>query len=287
MIDILENMKLTVEEEETIAISKEGRLLEIESFNLSLIGKFLTCKTFNKRAAMTTMRRVWGMHSGLQIIEVGTNLFQFKFQNDFDLNRVLRRGPWCFDNQLLLLKRWHKGMIASNVKLECASLWEQIWGAPFDMDSSQVETEVGNRMGTLEDVERCRRQDMQNYFMGVYVALPISKPLRNGGFIADLDGVRIWVKFKYERLPVFCHFCGLLGHDLRHCASHYAVEKNGGDVEYQYGDWLKASSGQKRLPPWKGAAESSSEPWMPENLGVNFFQRDDHAKNQGIDLDIQ
>ena len=75
VIDSLENMKLTAKKEETIVISKKGRLLEIESCNLSLIGKFLTCKAFNKRAAMTTMRRVWGMHSGLQIIEVGTNLF--------------------------------------------------------------------------------------------------------------------------------------------------------------------------------------------------------------------
>ena len=75
MIDSLENMKLTAEKEETIAISKKGRLLEIKSCNLSLIGKFLTCKAFNKRVAMTTMRRVWGMHFGLQIIEVGTNLF--------------------------------------------------------------------------------------------------------------------------------------------------------------------------------------------------------------------
>lgn len=126
MIDSLENMKLTAEEEEIIAISEEGRLPEIQSYNLSLIGKFLTCKALNKRAAMNTLRRVWGMHPGLQIIEVGTNLFQFKFLNDFDLNRVLRAELWCFDNQLLMLKRWHKEMTASNFKLESASLWVQI-----------------------------------------------------------------------------------------------------------------------------------------------------------------
>ena len=84
---------------------------------------------------------------------------------------------------------------------------------------------------------------MQNYFMRVRVALPIFNPLRRGGFIVGSDEVCTWVKFKYERLPVFCHFYGLIGHDLRHCASHYAIEKNGGDVEYQYGDWLKALGG--------------------------------------------
>lgn len=42
-----EKMKLTVEEEETIEISDEGRRVEIESCMLSLIGRFLTCKPFN------------------------------------------------------------------------------------------------------------------------------------------------------------------------------------------------------------------------------------------------
>ena len=90
VIDGLENMKLTALEEEVIAISEEGRLPEIESCNLSLIGKFLTYKVFNKRAAMNTIRRAWGMNTGLQIVEVGSNLFQFKFQIEFDLSRVLK-----------------------------------------------------------------------------------------------------------------------------------------------------------------------------------------------------
>ena len=44
-------------------------------------------------------------------------------------------------------------MTASNVKLDYASLWIQIWGAPFDMESPQVATEVGSRLGVVEDVE--------------------------------------------------------------------------------------------------------------------------------------
>ena len=45
---ILEKMKLTLEEEETVTISDEGWKEELESCALSLIGKFLTCKPFNK-----------------------------------------------------------------------------------------------------------------------------------------------------------------------------------------------------------------------------------------------
>ncbi|KAK7819416.1 hypothetical protein CFP56_040402 [Quercus suber] len=75
----------------------------------------------------------------------------------------------------------------------------------------------------------------------VRVAIPISKPIRRGGFVAGSDGEQSWVNFKYERLSIFCHYCGLLGHDLKHSASHYAASKKEGEVCCQYGEWLLAT----------------------------------------------
>ena len=105
MINGLANMKLTVEEEEVIPISEEGRREEIESCTQSLIGKFLTCKPFNKRMALSTLMRVWGLEDSVVVSEVGSNLFQFKFQTEFDMERILKEGLWVFDNQVLLLCR--------------------------------------------------------------------------------------------------------------------------------------------------------------------------------------
>ena len=44
-------------------------------------------------------------------------------------------------------------MTVRNIRLEYASLWIQIWGAPFDMVSPQVAREVCNRIGRVEEVE--------------------------------------------------------------------------------------------------------------------------------------
>ena len=112
----------------------------------------------------------------------------------------------------------------------------QIWGASFDMVCPKVSEEVGNRLGVVEEVERRQWQEQQNLFMRVKVAIPISKPLRQGGFLAGSDGERAWATFKYERLPIFCHHCGLLGHDLKHYASYFALTKNGKDAPLQYGE---------------------------------------------------
>ena len=154
VIHNLEGMKLTTEEEEVISISDEGRQEEIERCAQSLIDKFLTCKPFNKWAALSTMKRAWGLENKIQAVEVGANLFQFKFQTEFDLERVLRGGPWTFDNQILLLVRWKARMTTHNVRFHSAPCWVQIWGGPFDMVSPKVAEEIGSQLGLLRKWRR-------------------------------------------------------------------------------------------------------------------------------------
>lgn len=131
VINSMSDMKLTTEEEEVIAVFDEGQKEEIESCAQSLVGKFMACKPFNERVVQYTLKKAWGLEEGVQIVEVGANLFQFKFKTEFDMERILRGGPWSFDNQALMLRNWQKDMTTANVKFEAASLWVQIWGAPF------------------------------------------------------------------------------------------------------------------------------------------------------------
>ena len=153
VINSMVNLKLTFKEEEEIQVSEEGRSEEIDSCVLSLIGKFLTCKPYNQKAAKNTLQKAWGSDKELQISKVGSNLFQFKFQSEYDLDRILRGGPWSFDNQLLMLMRWKARMSSKNVVLEHASMWIQIWEVPFDMMALKVAMEIGNKIGVVEDVE--------------------------------------------------------------------------------------------------------------------------------------
>lgn len=97
-----------------------------------------------------------------------------------------------------------------------------------------------------------------------------SDGLRRGAFIAGSDGLRSWVTFKYERLPMFCHYCGLLGHDLHHYASHFARKKNGDEVDYQYGEWLKSEGGRAKSPPKRSAnPRRGSDVAAEDGLGQN------------------
>lgn len=153
---------------------------------------------------------------------MGLNLFQLKFKTKFEMTRVLKGGPWSFDNQVLMLLRWQVGITGGNVKFDSVSLWVQIWGAPFDLVSPTIAKAVGSRLGTVVEVEKKQKFKGQSYFMRVKFVLPITKPICRGAFLAGSDGQSYWVNFKYERLPFFFHHCRLLGHDLKHCALYFA-----------------------------------------------------------------
>ena len=171
-----------------------------------------------------------------------------------------------------MLQRWKKGMIVGNIKMENVSLWDQIWGAPLDMISPQVAKLIGGHLGEVEEVEWKKKRDDVNFFMIVRVDLPISKPLWRGGFIAGMDGKRYWVDYKYERLPIFCHYCGISGHDFKNYVAHYAVEKNGGVGEYQYGEFLRAIGGRSTGSASQSTGAKSSS---VEGAGHDYMKSSD------------
>ena len=78
-----------------------------------------------------------------------------------------------------------------------------------------VVEEVGNRLGRVLEVERRCNNDSQNFFMQVKVAILLEKEISRGAFLVGSDGKKYWVDFKYERLPILCHYCVLLGDELR------------------------------------------------------------------------
>ena len=89
----------------------------------------------------------------MKIIKVGDKLIQFKFSLDNQLRWVLDNGLWCFDNQLLVLRRWEKGMTVINVTFPKVQLWVQVWELPFDLMNKEAGREIGGSLGEVLDVD--------------------------------------------------------------------------------------------------------------------------------------
>ena len=79
VLDGLQNLQLTKEEEECIQIMNQGCAELLEECYLSLFGKLPSSRQQNQRALKGTLRVVWKMGSDLRILEVGNGILQFKF----------------------------------------------------------------------------------------------------------------------------------------------------------------------------------------------------------------
>ena len=114
-IEMLQKISLIEEEEGFIAIQVNHHKQVLNECSLSSLGRFLSVKPLNLKAAKNLLCSVWRLGNDLKIIKVGDKLVQFKFSLDSQLRWVLDNGSWCFDNQLMVLWRWEKGMMAINV----------------------------------------------------------------------------------------------------------------------------------------------------------------------------
>ena len=278
VIDGLQHLQLTKEEEEEISISSANSSNLLEECELSLFGRLLADRNQNMRAFKSTLRSVWKMGSDLRIVDVGKNIFQFKFSSSYQLEWVERNGPWNFDNNLLLLCKWRKGLLVTNISFTHSPLWIQVWGLPFESMTEEVGKDLGSKLGKYIESDRRSWLSEQAKFLRIRVDIPIDKPLRRGGNIVNMEEDKHWVTFKYERLPNFCFLCGILGHDEKHCSS----SQDRSECSRQYGDWLRANNGARGgLEKQKAASNSGHEERMDEDLSNRFFSMNTSPASMG------
>ena len=241
ILDGLQNLQLTKEEEESIQISAYSRANLLEECHLSQFGKLLSNRQQNQRALKSTLRSAWKIGSDLRIVDVGNDILQFKFSSSYQMEWVEKNGPWNCDNNLLLLCRWKKGMSVANIVFSHSLFWVQVWGVPFELIMEDTARDIGNRISIFLEADKISWQADQAKYMRVRTKLPLDKPLRRGGYLMSMEGEKLWVTFKYERLPTVCYICGRLAHDDRHCM----VMETGQATGHQYGDWIRAGGGYK------------------------------------------
>ena len=94
VLNSLEKLKLTKEEEEDTVIANINTSDIFEECSLSLFGCLPTDRYQNQRALKNTLKAAWKMGFDLRIVEVGNNILQFKFSSRYQLEWVEKSGPW-------------------------------------------------------------------------------------------------------------------------------------------------------------------------------------------------
>lgn len=64
------------------------------------------------------------------------------------------------------------------------------------------------------------------------MAIGVHHPLRSQMRLKKSGGEWMWISFKYERLPLFCFYCGIIGHSEMFCEALFDNGDNTGQRKY-------------------------------------------------------
>ncbi|VFQ90108.1 unnamed protein product [Cuscuta campestris] len=141
--------------------------------------------------------------------------------------------------------------------LDSVDMWVQLHDLPFGYTSGAVLEQIGNFIGTFIKFDERQISGVWKAFYRIRVSISVAKPLKRRMKLIKRDNTWCWVNFKYERLHMFCFYCGLLGHSDKFCLAARESELN--IDQYPYGSWLRA--GVRRGPRAVG------ERWLVQDRG--------------------
>lgn len=96
---------------------------------MSLLGKLLTFKYYNREAFKATMQRVWHLVKSLRFHNMGEGLMMAKFEMHIKIR--VWDGPWSFEKSFILVKDFEGSQQVKNIKMEDASFWIRVYDLPL------------------------------------------------------------------------------------------------------------------------------------------------------------
>jgi hypothetical protein len=94
-------------------------------------------------------------------------------------------------------------------------------------------------------------------YMRLRVKMDVRVPLKKDAKVKDRNGNWCTVRFKYEKLGIFCFVCGVMGHAENRCEIRFAMESDDGIREW---------SNDLRAEPRRVAGRPASR-WLVEERG--------------------
>ncbi|KAF4367770.1 hypothetical protein G4B88_011071 [Cannabis sativa] len=175
---------------------------------------------------------------------VSKNCFKLGFECGEDRDWALENAPWSFKGYTSALHTWSPG-IENSKSVDILTVWVQFHNLPHEYFSVDNGNLLGGKVGDVVKVEIDEEKPVEwGSFLRVLIDLNVQLPLTSGCFFDLFSGGKKWVQCKYEKIGIFCYFCGRLGHQRRGCSlsSPVMVEAVDGSLFPMFGPWLSTAS---------------------------------------------
>jgi hypothetical protein len=213
-------MNLTEEEGASVVLSDGEDEAAPEVAQWAVVGKVLSPTTVHATTIKGAMTLAWGNPHRLKICSIGekvNNLFIAEFGDKFTMERALEGSSWLVGKNAVILRDYDNMLVPSQIVFDKIDLWVRIQNLPLGW---MVAWHQGHEPSWC-----CKKLDVDQdgkasgAFLCARVSVELAKPLRRGVLLkTDRENPPEWYDLQYEKLPFFCHSCGVLDHGDLACA---------------------------------------------------------------------
>ena len=176
---------------------------------LTLIERLTNPQEQKMWALIPALLRKWNLQGRAVGSDLGNNCFQFRFEREEYIRRVLNNRPYHFAYWMVILQRWEP--VISNSFPSMIPFWIRIKGLPLHYWQDDKVCRVGQELGTLENHELTKTTAR------VQLSVDGLKPLVKELIIEFDSREETYVILEYERLEYHCSHCFSLLHSRRNC----------------------------------------------------------------------
>lgn len=197
------------EDEDPIVLPPVDNSHLLERFKLTLIGRTFNTEGRSTELLLAVMPKshIWDVEGRVKGFDLGIGRFQFDFDNEGDLQRVLNKRPCHINIWSLALERWKPN--ARSDFPNRITFWVQTKGLPREFWSEGPLKSMGKSLGEVISVDEKAGK--------IQVSVEVTRPLRFEKKAVSSNGEEHLVSFKYEKLHRFCFTCKLISHEERSC----------------------------------------------------------------------
>ncbi|KAL4339149.1 hypothetical protein GQ457_08G031690 [Hibiscus cannabinus] len=173
----------------------------------------------------------------LSITELQSIFFLIHLASEEVRSDILKRGPWVFNDDWFSILPLNPLFSIDEYFFTTMVIWVRILRVPIGLMSESLGRSLGACIGSVVGTDTRIIDGNMGEFMRVRVNIDVSKPLRRCVTLGGCGTKPRLCPLQYEKLPNFCHGCGLLGHLVIDCPR----QPYDPQVKFQYGDWLRAN----------------------------------------------
>ena len=213
-------ISLEGEEEDKVSFVGKIKTKGAEIIAGCLVGKFLTTRGVNIEGLRSMIHQVWRTVLGVRVESLGENVFMFKFTLEAD-KRIVLAGEPCYFNKALIVLTELEGI--GNITKQAfthVSFWVQILNIPIMAMNIEAISKLGIIIGSVEEVETNEDGECIGEIARVQIKVDDTKPLKKIIFLESEGEEKVPMRVTYERLPDFCFYYGIIGHQFKECVKY-------------------------------------------------------------------